>query len=152
MEKEFEFRRKRETIEDWTNEIYEECTVIYGENSDRFDEEYEKRCNALIKEYEAALSQAIKNGERIGDEHIAAIREYEMCGWSWGSDKVCYYDLEKSYEAKIMIVQIDGEVYGIHGYETPYDAFEAGENVFRKMKKVEKVVTEYIFEEEEYNG
>lgn len=149
MEKEFEFRAKRKTIDDWTDEIYEECVIIYGENSDRFDEEYEKRCSVLMKEYEAALSQAIKNGERIGDEDIAIIRECEICGWHWNNDKVRYYDLEKSFEAKIMIVQIDGERYGIEGWESPYSDFKAEEHIFRKMKKVEKVITEYEFEEEE---
>lgn len=148
MVKDFEFRGKRETIEDWTNEIYKECATAYGEDTEKFDEEYEKRCDVLEKEYEVALSQAIKNGERIGDEHIAAIREYEMCGWSWDSDRVRYYDVEKSFEAKIMVVQIDGELYGINGWDSPYSAFEAEDNVFRKVKKVERVIVEYEFEEE----
>jgi len=148
MVKDFEFKGKRETIEDWTNEIYEECVAAYGEGTCKFDEEYEQRCEALEKEYEAALSQAIKNGERIGDEHIAAIREYEMCGWNWSRDEVRYYDIEKSFEAKIMVVEIDDELYGINGWDSPYSAFEAEDNVFRKVKKVERVIVEYEFEEE----
>lgn len=148
MVKDFEFRGKRETIEDWINEIYEECAAAYGEGTDKFDEEYEKRCEVLEKEYEAALSQAIKNGERIGDEHIAAIREYEMCGWNWSKDEVRYYDIEKSFEAKIMVVEIDDELYGINGWDSPYSAFEAEDNVFRKVKKIERVIVEYEFEEE----